>query len=91
VPVFTNDTSRDKESNGDAQNKDKRHNHSDPTFFSSINKYKCAAELGSEALLCEIISQQRCTDKKDNAIFLIYKEIQMGAVAKSYRRKGFLI
>jgi hypothetical protein len=25
-----------------------------------------------------------CTDKKENKIFLIYKEIQIGAVAKSY-------
>jgi hypothetical protein len=31
------------------------------------------------------------TDKKENKIFLIYKEIQMGAVAKSYMRKCFLI
>jgi hypothetical protein len=31
------------------------------------------------------------TDKKENKIFLIYKEIQKGAVAKSYMRKGFLI
>ncbi len=31
------------------------------------------------------------TDKKENKIFLIYKEIQSGAVAKSYMRKGFLI
>jgi hypothetical protein len=31
------------------------------------------------------------TDKKENQIFLIYKEIQNGAVAKSYMRKGFLI
>jgi hypothetical protein len=30
-------------------------------------------------------------DKKGEQIFLIYKEIQMGAVAKSYIRKGFLI
>ncbi len=30
------------------------------------------------------------TDKKENKIFLIYKEIQKGAVAKSYMRKGFL-
>ncbi len=30
-------------------------------------------------------------DKKENKIFLIYKEIQSGAVAKSYLRKGFLI
>jgi hypothetical protein len=32
-----------------------------------------------------------CTDKKENKIFLIYREIQSGAVAKSYMRKGFLI
>jgi hypothetical protein len=31
------------------------------------------------------------TNKKENKIFLIYKEIQSGAVAKSYMRKGFLI
>ncbi len=33
----------------------------------------------------------RLTDKKENQIFLIYKEIQSGAVTKSYMRKGFLI
>ncbi len=31
------------------------------------------------------------TDKKENKIFLISKEVQMGSVAKSYVRKGFLI
>jgi hypothetical protein len=31
------------------------------------------------------------TDKKENKIFLIYKEIQMGAVAMSYMMKGFII
>jgi hypothetical protein len=31
------------------------------------------------------------TDKKENYIFLIYKEIQNGAVAKSYMTKGLLI
>jgi hypothetical protein len=31
------------------------------------------------------------TDKKENTIFLIYREIQMGSGAKSYVRKGFLI
>jgi hypothetical protein len=30
-------------------------------------------------------------DKKENKIFLMYKEIQMGCGAKSYMRKGFLI
>ena len=34
---------------------------------------------------------QTHTDKKENQIFLIYREIQNGAVAKSYMRKGFLI
>ncbi len=31
------------------------------------------------------------TDKKENQIFLIYKEIQGGAVAKSYMTNGLLI
>jgi hypothetical protein len=31
------------------------------------------------------------TDKKENQIFLIFREVQSGAVAKSYTRKGFLI
>jgi hypothetical protein len=31
------------------------------------------------------------TDKKENQIFLICREIQSGAVAKSYMRKDFLI
>ncbi len=31
------------------------------------------------------------TDKKENEIFLIYKEIQNGAVAKSYMTNGLLI
>jgi hypothetical protein len=30
-----------------------------------------------------------CTDKKENQIFLIYKEIQSGAVAKSYMRRAY--
>ncbi len=31
------------------------------------------------------------TDKKENKIFLIYKEIQNGAVAKSYMTNGLLV
>ncbi len=31
------------------------------------------------------------TDKKENQVFLIYKEIQSGAVAKSYMTNGLLI
>jgi hypothetical protein len=33
----------------------------------------------------------RYTDKKENLIFLIYKDIQSGAVPKLYMRKGLLI
>ncbi len=36
-------------------------------------------------------SSTKYTDKKENEIFHFYKEIQMGAVSKSYMRKGFLI
>ncbi len=38
-----------------------------------------------------IVAPSSNTDKKENKIFLIYKEIQNGAVGKSYMRKGFLI
>jgi hypothetical protein len=31
------------------------------------------------------------TAKKENEIFLIYQEVQMGSVEKSYMRKGILI
>jgi hypothetical protein len=31
------------------------------------------------------------TDKKENQIFLVYKDIQTGAVAKSYMTNGLLI
>ncbi len=34
---------------------------------------------------------QLFTDKKENRIFLIYKEIQNGAVAKSFMTNGPLI
>ncbi len=37
------------------------------------------------------INSYRCTDKKENQIFLIYKEIQNGAIAKSYMTNGLLI
>ncbi len=37
------------------------------------------------------VSVQCTLIKKETKIFLIHKEIQMGWVAKSYMRKGFLI
>jgi hypothetical protein len=42
-------------------------------------------------LLMEEKKSKSKTYKKENQIFLIYKEIQSGAVAKSYMRKGFPI
>jgi hypothetical protein len=33
----------------------------------------------------------KCTDKKENQIFLMYKEIRNGAVAKSYMTNGLLL
>jgi hypothetical protein len=39
----------------------------------------------------DVHCKNRYTDKKENQIFLIYKEIQSGAVAKSYMTNGFLI
>ncbi len=47
--------------------------------------------MGSEfSSFCNI--SFRChTDKKENKIFLLYKEIQRGAVAKSYMTNGLLI
>jgi hypothetical protein len=40
---------------------------------------------------CILINDDYYTYKKANKIFLIYEEIQKGAVEKSYMRKGLLI
>jgi hypothetical protein len=51
-----------------------------------------AAELSVRWQYCYILPViTDYTDKKYTKIFLIFKEIQMGAVAKSNMRKGFLI
>ncbi len=42
-------------------------------------------------VLSECTLKGQYTDENENEIFLIYKEIEMGSVAKSYMRKGFLI
>jgi hypothetical protein len=39
----------------------------------------------------EMVKKQVHTDKKENKIFLIFKEIQSGAVAKLYMTNGLLI
>ncbi len=41
--------------------------------------------------LCLTETKPSCTDEKEKKIFLIYKEIHSGAVAKSYVRMAFLI
>jgi hypothetical protein len=46
---------------------------------------------GSEARDFCTEAESYHTDKKENQIFLIFKEIQNEAVAKSYMRKVFLI
>jgi hypothetical protein len=72
-------------------------------FSISFNNHKMNQFLHLFACLgqaCLGHVNQRCnwprgkvniTDKIENQMFLIYKEIQSGAVAKSYMRKGFLI
>jgi hypothetical protein len=45
----------------------------------------------SGLVMRQIIPVVQHTDKKENQIFLICKEIQMGSVAKSYMRKAFLV
>ena len=53
----------------------------------------CAEAIPPEdrlRILDKLRQGDRYTDKKENQIFLIYKKIQSGAVAKSYMWKGFL-
>jgi hypothetical protein len=51
----------------------------------SWQKLKCNTEKR------KIKMRRKNTDKKENQIFLIYKKIQNGAVAKSYMTNGLLI
>jgi hypothetical protein len=50
----------------------------------------CTVELFTKSHITNV-DRRRCTDKKEKKIFLIYKEIQKGAVAQSHMRKGFLM
>jgi hypothetical protein len=46
----------------------------------------------SPSALCMTETKPSCTNEKEKKIFLIYKEIHIGAVAKYiYMRKAFLI
>jgi hypothetical protein len=47
--------------------------------------------MTNSALVYESQCGGVCTDKKENQIFLIYKEIHNGAVAKSYMTNGLLL
>jgi hypothetical protein len=40
---------------------------------------------------CVCVTEELYTEKKENQIFLIFKEIQNGAVAKSYMTDSLLI
>jgi hypothetical protein len=54
-----------------------------------VKAKKCSAKLVRAG--CRVRPSIRYTDKNENKIFLMYNEIQSGAVAKSYMWKGFLI
>ncbi len=65
-----------------------------PNFAGEFDSVSLFEEQGLVALHIPKNSQFRGHStliKRENKIFLIYKEIQNGAVAKSYIRKGFLI
>jgi hypothetical protein len=47
--------------------------------------------MTERAVRVEDINASLYTEKKENKIYLIYREIQMGSGAKSYMRKGVLI
>ncbi len=53
--------------------------------------YSISYEKACAHLIANKRTDLHYTDKKEKKIILIYKEIQNGAVAKSYMRKGFLI
>ncbi len=61
--------------------------------------YECADSIMNLNLLCllicvivsQLIKTSPYTYKKEKKIFLIYKKILMGSVAKSYMRKDVLI
>jgi hypothetical protein len=63
-----------------------------PSLYDTVRHANTAAVVESlQAQLKIREGQGGHTDKKENKIFLINKEIQSGAVAKSYMKKGFLI
>ena len=62
-------------------------NHWLQTFY----MYTSLALYMKPVLAADYMSYTPFTDRKENQIFLIYKKIQGGAVAKSYMTNGLLI
>jgi hypothetical protein len=63
-------------------------------FRDSMHNFLWSGHLTSSASLLlrsQFLHVSFRTEKKEKKIFLKYKEIQSGAVAKSFMRKGFLI
>ncbi len=62
-------------------------------MFRQISSTTVLTTIGCRGtdILMQLVGVSVYTDEKENKIFLIYKEIHIGAVAKSSRRKGFLI
>jgi hypothetical protein len=61
----------------------------DPEKTTAKNSGPLSFTLQTEQKLFSLVHW--CTDKKENQTFLIYREIQNGAVAKSYMTNGLLI
>jgi hypothetical protein len=53
----------------------------------AVHMFKSASERGT----AELLPHTQATPIKKKEIFLIYQETQVGAVAKSYMTKGFLM
>ncbi len=61
-------------------------------LFNNYNhRVHIGVEMKNRELRVYALSTGAYTDKKENKIFLLYKEIQKGAVAKSYMTNGLLI
>jgi hypothetical protein len=67
------------------------------TFFSLLNPTQVKIVFYGSGGYLLFVKQKNfggsrgggCSDEKENKIFLIYKKIQKGVVAKSYMTKGY--
>jgi hypothetical protein len=63
----------------------------DPRSWTDLDESFMPLSAGPKIKYIDPFYVQTChTDKKENQIFLIYREIQSGAVAKSYMTNGLL-